>query len=248
MQSVKEYTFDNFIMGKSNQVAFMAAKSVAQKPAETYNPLIIYGKSGLGKTHLLNAIYNCIHESTPDFSILMVTADELTLEMISAIKAKQTDAWRQSIISSDVLLIDDAHVLAGKQSTQIEFAHLIRDCVGKKHQVVMTASIEPEKLPFLESSLQSDYERCLIADIQPLDMETCRLVARDKATRCGLSLSDEMLEQIVSHANGEIRRLGGIISRLRAEEELMSSSVDSAMVKQICEDYDRAFSQGGDLI
>ena len=172
MQPVKEYTFDNLIIGESNRFAFMAAKAVAEKPGEAYNPLIIYGESGLGKTHLLKAIYNHIHELSPDFSVCMVPADELTQEMVNAIKAKQTNEWRQSILSADVLLIDDAHVLAGKQNTQAEYVRLIRACVGKKNQVVLTASIDPDKLPVLESSFRADYERCLFADIQPLDIET----------------------------------------------------------------------------
>ena len=132
MQPVKEYTFDNFIIGKSNQFAFMAAKAVAEKPGKAYNPLIIYGESGLGKTHLLNAIYNRIHESTPDIVVFMYTTDELTLEMVHAIKAKQTNAWREKTRSADVLLIDDAHVLMGKSATQggvCLFAPLLR---GKK--------------------------------------------------------------------------------------------------------------------
>ena len=243
MQPVKEYTFDNFIIGESNRFAFMAAKAVAEKPGEAYNPLIIYGESGLGKTHLLKAIYNHIHELSPDFSVCMVPADELTQEMVNAIKAKQTNEWRQSILSADVLLIDDAHVLAGKQNTQAEYVRLIRACVGKKNQVVLTASIDPDKLPVLESSFRADYERCLFADIQPLDIETCRLVARDKAARCGLSLSDKSLEYIASHANGEVRRLEGVIYRLHAEKELMGSDVDFTTVKQAYEDYNWAFSQ-----
>ena len=246
MQPVKEYTFDNFIIGKSNQLAFLTAKAVAERPGEACNPLIIYGESGLGKTHLLNAIYNRVHESSPDSALRMVTADELTLEMINAIKAKQTNEWRKSVLSAKVLLIDDAHILAGRESTQAEYVSLIRACVGKKNQVVMTASINPEMLPVLETSFRTDFDRCLLADISPLDIETCRLAARDKAARCGLSLSDGSLEYIASHANGEVRRLEGVIYRLHAEKELMVSTVDYAAVKQACEDYDRAFSQAGE--
>ena len=243
MQPVKEYIFDSFIVGKSNQFAFMAAKAVAEKPGETYNPLFIYGESGLGKTHLLTAIYNSIHESSPDTVILMYSADELIREMIAAINAKQTNAWREKMRSADVLLIDDAHVLMGKSGTQGELVSLLRSYVGKKGQVVITASIDPELLPALDSNLRSDFEWGLFAGIQPLDVETCRLAARDKAARCGLHLSEESLEHIASHANGEVRRLEGVINRLRAEKALMDSDIDMASVKQICEEFDRVFSQ-----
>ena len=243
MQPVKEYTFDNFITGKSNALASMAAKAVADKPGATYNPLFIYGESGLGKTHLLNAICNRIHELSPDTVIFMYTADELIQEMVIAIKAKQTNSWREKMRSADVLLIDDAHVLMGKTATQGELVSLLRSYVGKKGQVVMTASIDPELLPVLDSNLRSDFEWGLFADIQPLDVETCRLVARNKAARCGLHLSEESLEYIASHANGEVRRLEGVINRLHAEKALLDSEIDMASVKQICEDYDRAFSQ-----
>ena len=243
MQSVKEYTFDNFIMSKSNQFAFMAAKAVAEKPGEAYNPLFINGESGLGKTHLLTAIYNSIHESSPETVIFMYSADELIREMIVAIKAKQTNAWREKMRSADVLLIDDTHVLMGKTATQGELVSLLRSYVGKTGQVVMTASIEPELLPVLDSNLRSDFEWGLLADIQLLDVETCRLVARDKAARCGLHLSEELLEYISSHANGEVRRLEGVINRLHAEKALLDSDIDMASVKQICKDYGLAFSQ-----
>ena len=246
MQPVKEYTFDNFIVGKSNKFAFTAAKAVAEKPGQVYNPLFIYGESGLGKTHLLNAIYNHIHESMPDAVVCMFTADQLTMEIVKAYKAQQPTAWYEEIRSADVLLIDDAHLLQGKSATQAEYVSLLRSFVQEKRQVVLTSSVEPEMLPVLESSLRSDFEWGLFADIQPLDVETCRLVAQDEVTRCGLHLSEESLEYIASHANGEVRRLEGVITRLHAEKELLVTDIDLDAVKQACEDYDRAFSQDTD--
>ncbi len=211
MQTEREYSFDNFIIGGPNKLAFMAAKQVADKPGETYNPLFIYGRSGLGKTHLLNAIYKHIHELYPDLSVCMVTADELVRHMIKSAQAGQTDEWRRDMLSADVLLIDDAHILTGKKHTQAAFVRLIRDCVSKKHQVVMTSSEDPETLPVLESSLRSDYGWALLADIRDIDIETRRLIAIERAARSGLSLSDEMLEHIVSHADGNVRRIEGFI-------------------------------------
>ena len=142
-----------------------------------------------------------------------------------------------------MLLIDDAHLLQGKSATQAEYVSLLRSFVQEKRQVVLASSVEPDMLPVLDSNLRSDFEWGLFADIQPLDVETCRLVARNKAARCGLHLSEESLEYIASHANGEVRRLEGVINRLHAEKALLDSEIDMASVKQICEDYDRAFSQ-----
>ncbi len=221
MQPVKAYTFDNFIVGKSNQFAFTAAKAAAEKPGLVYNPLFIFGESGLGKTHLLNAIYNHIHASSPNAVVFMLSAAELTMEMVKAVKTKQTNKWHENMRSADVLLIDDAQLLMGKSGTQAELVSLLRSCVQEKRQVVMTASAAPERLPVLESSLRSDFDRCLLADIQPLDTETCRLIARDKAARCGLRLSEDALNCISSHANGEARRLEGLINHALAEESLM---------------------------
>lgn len=246
MQPVKEYTFDNFIVGRSNQFAFAAAKAAAEKPGLVYNPLFIYGESGLGKTHLLNAIYNHIHASSPNAVVFMLSAAELTMEMVKAVKTKQMNEWHKNMRSADVLLIDDAQLLMGKSGTQAELVSLLRSCVQEKRQVVMTASAAPERLPVLKSSLRSDFDRCLLADIQPLDTETCKLIARDKAARCGLRLSEDALNCISSHANGEARRLEGVIKRLHAEKELLVTDIDLDAVKQACEDYDRAFSQDTD--
>lgn len=246
MQPVKEYTFDNFIVGRSNQFAFTAAKAVAEKPGQVYNPLYIYGERGLGKTHLLNAIYNQIRKSSLDAVVFMLTADQLTMEIIKTYKAQQPTEWYEKIRSADVLLIDDVHLLQGKMGTQAEFVSILRSFVQEKRQVVLTSSVEPETLPVLESSLRSDYEWCLLADIQPLDTETGKLVARDKAAHCGLQLSEEALDYISSHANREVRRLEGVINRLHAEKELLVSDIDLDAVKQTCEDYDRAFSQDTD--
>ena len=241
MQPVKEYTFDNFIVGKSNQFAFKAAKAVAEKPGQVYNPLFIYGENGLGKTHLLNAIYNSIHESSPDSVVFKFTADQLTMEMVKAIKAEQTIEWRKKMRSADVLLIDEAQVLMGKSATQSEVVSLLRSYVQEKHQVVMTASVDPEMLPVLETSLRSDFDRCLLADIQPLNTEICKSIARDKAARRGLQLSEEALDYISSHANREVRRLEGVINRLHAEKELLVSDIDLDAVKQACKSYSYDF-------
>ena len=242
MRPVTEFTFESFITGKTNAAAYAAAKAAAERPGENCDPLFLYGGSGLGKTHLLNAIRNRIRETAPDRSVIMLTADELTGEMVTAIRAGQTDAWRAKLCAADYLLIDDAHVLLGREATQAELLSLVRACVRKGCRVVITASAGPDLLSTLGSGLREASEKCLFAELRPLDAETCGQVARDRAARCGIRLSEEMLEYIVSHAGGEVRRLEGIICRLRAGSELMGLSLDMAAVKQACGEQDRAAS------
>ena len=246
MRPVRKYTFENFIPGKANQLAFCAAKAAAENPGASCNPLFIYGRSGLGKTHLLNAVCNRIRETAPGAVVSMNTAEELVSGLVHAIKEKQTDAWREKTRSADVLLIDDAHILIGKNAAQNEIVSLIRYYVGKRRQVVMTASADPETLPALESSLRSDFDQCLLADIQPPDTRTSRLIARDKAARCGLSLSGESLDYIAAQMHGEVRRLEGIICRLHAQEALAGADIDLSAVKQACADYTRDRSEGNE--
>ena len=143
MQPVKEYTFDNFIVGKSNQFAFTAAKAVAGKPGETYNPLLICGESGLGKTNLLDAIYNKVSAQLPDASISIFTADELIKMMVRTFKAELEKMWYADLLSADILLIDDIHTLVGKRATQMEFVSLLHAFIDRGSQVVMTCSVLP---------------------------------------------------------------------------------------------------------
>ncbi len=226
MQPVKEYTFDNFIVGSSNKFARMAAKAVADKPGETYNPLFIYGESGLGKTHLLNAIYNRISEQAPDTTISMRSADELTWQIVSALKSKQEELWYADLLSVDILLVDDMHVLVGKKATQEEIISLIRALVDRGQQVVMTSSVPSAKLPWFERGIRTGFEWGLFADIQPLDAETSKSIVLDKAARRGVQLSEEAVDNIVSRTNGEVRRIEGLINYALAEEKLMIKSYD----------------------
>ena len=240
MQPVKEYTFDNFIIGKSNRFAFMASKAVADKPGESYNPLFIYGESGLGKTHLLNAIYNHIQALTPNKTVYKVSSDEIIEKYVNAISAAKYDPWQDVVRSTDILLIDNANLLLEKEATQTAFAFLIRACVENYRQIVMASTAAPDKLPVLESSIRKNCQMGLFADIQPLDNDTAGLIVLDRAARQGLWLSEESMEYIVSHAHGEVRRLEGVITRLHAEKELMESNIDFATVKKACDDYNQA--------
>ena len=219
MRRIKAYLFDNYIIGDSNRVAFETAKAAADKPGKACNPLFIYGNSGLGKTHLLNAICHQITVQLPDAVIGMYTADEMAQHMARAIKAERTELWREKVLAKDVLLIDDAHVLEGKSATQAEFASLIHSLVEREKQVVVTSSVPPEKLPVLEASFREDYDQGRLVEIQLLDAEMCRSIVLDKAVRCGLRLSEEAVDKIVSVTDGEVRRIEGILNHIHAEAE-----------------------------
>lgn len=236
MQPVKEHTFDNFIIDKSTQFAFLAAKVVADKPGQHYNPLFIYGENGLGKTHLLNAIYNRVHEQNPDAVICILSAEEIVQMMSHTISAKQRDSWNEYFHATDMLLIDDAHILVGNETLQKEFVSILSCYVEKGKQAVMTSSVPPERLSILESSLRVDYKCSLLADIQPLKLETCRVIALDKAVRQGLWLSEESLEYVALQAKGKVHRLERIISRLHAEKELTGPILNYAAVTRACEE------------
>ncbi len=241
MQPVKEYTFDSFITGGSNKFAYMAAKAAANNPGKVYNPLIIFGGSGLGKTHLLNAVYNHIRGTAPDSMVVLLSAEELIQDIVSAIRAKRAEPWYADLLTADVLLIDDAQSILGKSATQAEFASLLCSSVERGHQVVMTSSVDPETLPVLAAGIRTGCDGGLFADIQPLDSGTGRLIVRNKAAERGLRLSEESQEYIASHANGEVRRIEGILTRLKAEEALMGSAPDQTEVKNACESFLRPF-------
>lgn len=236
MQSRKEYTFDNFIIDEATQFAFLTAKVVADKPGRHYNPLFLYGESGLGKTHLLNAIYNRVHEQNPDAVICMLSADEIVQEMSHTIADKPRASWYEYVHSADILLIDDIHILIRNEAVQKELVSILHYYVEKGKQAVMTSSVPPEMFPILESSLRVDYECGLLADIQPLAPETCRTIATEKAVRQGLWLSEESLKYIALQAKGRIQRLEDVLSRLHAEKEITGSTQNDAAVKRACEE------------
>lgn len=175
--SRSEYTFDNFVVGSSNQLAQAAAFAVAQHPAELYNPLFLFGPSGLGKTHLLFAIMNEVKKLHPNFNILYVTSEEFTNELIDALALRQNRnmAFKEKYRNVDMLLVDDVHFIAGKYSVQEEFFHTFNALYNERKQIILTSDRPPRDISYLESRLQTRFESGLMADIQP---------AGHRATRC----------------------------------------------------------------
>lgn len=234
-----DFTFENFIKGPSNQFAYAAAQAVAANPSGAYNPLFIYGPSGLGKTHLLNAIQVEIKKNHPDFNIVYVDCEMFTNEIISAVKTATTEQFRQKYRQADVLLIDDIQFLAGKESTQEEFFHTFNNIYEAGHQIVITSDRPPMDMTLLDDRLSTRFQGGLMADIQPPDIETRMVIARAKAAQLGLVLEDDAVTYIAETLTSNVRQIEGVIKRLTAYREILDSKIDIAAIKRAIKDVVR---------
>jgi len=223
------YQFETFVVGSGNRLAHAACLAVAEKPARAYNPLFLYGGVGLGKTHLLHAIGNACHQR--GLSVLYVSSEEFTNDMITAIRTHTTQAFREKYRSIDVLLIDDIQFIAGKESTQEEFFHTFNTLHGQDKQIIVSSDRPPKSLVTLEERLRSRFEWGLAADIQPPDLETRLAILRSKAERTGRHVSDEILESIARRVQSNIRELEGALNRILAFADLSGSSLTPQLVE-----------------
>ena len=230
------YTFDNFIVGASNRFAHAACISVAKNPAQSYNPLFIYGPSGLGKTHLLYAIINEIHKNQPDSNIIYVKGEDFTNQMIESISKNKTAEFRQKFRRADVLLIDDIHFIAGKESTQEEFFHTFNDLHDHNKQIILTSDRPAKDIQHLEDRLRSRFEWGLSADIQPPDFELRIAIMRQKADLLGLPFPGDVLEFLADRLTNNVRQLEGAIKRIIAYSRLNNEAVTVAMVNNCIAD------------
>ena len=230
-----EYTFDTFIVGSSNKFAHAAALAVAANPAGAYNPLFLYGNSGLGKTHLLHAIGNDIKKNNKDMVIRYVKGDDFTNELIEAIHFTKTPEFRQKYRNIDVLLMDDIQFIGGKESTQEEFFHTFNSLFSEKKQIVLTSDRPPKEIKTLEDRLRSRFESGLLADIQPPDLETRIAIIKRKAELLQLNIPDDVCEYIATKIKTNIRQLEGIVKKLNARS-LIDERPSISSVKEIIAD------------
>ena len=225
---IPRYSFENFVVGASNRLAQAASMAVAENPAKAYNPLFLYGGVGLGKTHLLHAIGNeCLKSG---LFMLYVSSEEFTNDLINAIRAHKTQAFREKYRRIDVLLIDDIQFIAGKESTQEEFFHTFNTLHGQNKQIVLSSDRSPKNMITLEERLRSRFEWGLIADIQPPDLETRLAILRAKAERNGRQVPHEILEAIAQRMQSNIRELEGALNRILAYADLRGIPLASDMV------------------
>ena len=230
------YTFENFVVGEGNQFAHAASVAVAQDPGLKYNPLFIYGGTGLGKTHLLNAIGHRIilqGRINDPMKVCYISAEEFTNELINAIRYERTDQFRRKFRNIDVLLIDDIHFLTGKERTQTEFFHTFNTLYEAKKQIVLTSDKFPREIPDIEERLRSRFEWGLIADIQPPDIETKVAILRKKAEIENIDLPDDVAFFLASHIDSNIRTLEGCLIRLGAFASLTKKEITIEMAKDV---------------
>ena len=236
LPEMEGYTFDRFIVGNSNKFAHAAALAVAEKPGVTYNPLFIYGNSGLGKTHLLLAIGQEIHEKDPSKKIAYLKGDEFTNQLIRAIKDGTGEEFRTKYRNVDLFLVDDIQFIAGKQQTQNEFFHTFNNIYEAGHQIVITSDRPPLEMSLLDDRLRTRFEGGLMADIQPPDLETRMAIIRNKAAQLGLLLSDDAVAYIAENITANIRQLEGVIKRLTAYKEILDDIITIDSVKRAIKD------------
>ena len=233
------YTFDRFIVGNSNKFAHAAAIAVAEKPGVTYNPLFIYGNSGLGKTHLLLAIGQAIHEREPSKKLAYIKGDDFTNQMVKSIKDGTVEDFRMKYRNVDLFLFDDIQFIAGKRSTQEEFFHTFNNIYEAGHQIVITSDRPPLEMSLLDDRLRTRFEGGLMADIQPPDLETRMAITRNKAAQLGLILSDEAVSYIAENITANIRQIEGVIKRLTAYKEILDDTITIDSVKRAIKDVIR---------
>ncbi len=211
-----DYTFENFIVGQNNKFAHAAALNVATNPSNSWNPLFIYGTSGLGKTHLLFAIQYEISKSHPDYKIVYVDGDRFTNEIINGIQEKNMAALHNKYRNIDVLLMDDVQFIGGKDSTQEEFFHTFNTLYNSGKQIVLASDRPPKEIKRLDERLRTRFEWGLTADIQPPDFETRVAIIRRKAALLNLDIPDDVTEYIANNLKDNIRQLEGAVKKLNA--------------------------------
>ncbi len=231
-----QFTFDNFVVGPSNRFAHSASIAVSKNPGQVYNPLFIYGPSGVGKTHLLYAIANGIRRNNPNANIVYIKGDEFTNELIAAIAGGKNVEFRSKYRESDLFLIDDIQFIAGRESTQEEFFHTFNKLYEEHKQIVMTSDRKPGDMLTLEDRLRTRFEWGLLADIQPPDYETRMAILKNKARTLGLDLGDDVCNYIAINITNNVRQIEGVVKKLMAYRDLDNMPLDLPNVSKVIED------------
>jgi chromosomal replication initiator protein len=240
-----KYTFDNFVIGSSNRFAHAAALAVAEAPAQAYNPLFIYGGTGLGKTHLLQAISAYVNDHARKLTTRYVTSETFTNDFINSLRDKRIEGFKHRYRAYDVLLVDDIQFLEGKERFQEEFFHTFNSLYEAGRQIVISSDRPPKEIATLEERLRSRFEWGLITDIQPPDLETRIAILRKKVTTDGIAVTDpEVLTFIAGRVSTNIRELEGALTRVVAFSSLTGLQLDVELAEQVLRDL---FPNSGDI-
>lgn len=235
-KSAASFTFDNFVVGKSNLFAYNVAKGVAENPGVQYNPLLIYGNSGLGKTHLLYAIYNEIKKRNPNDIIVYTTGESFLNEIVESVGKKNTYAFHNKYRNVDALLVDDIQVIQKGEMVQEEFFHTFNalDQAGK--QIILTSDVPPKEMAILNDRLRTRFEMGVIADIQPPDIETRKAIIKRKSQSLGITLSENVTDYIATKIKNNIRQLEGTVKKIEALRRVYGVMPSMEQVQNIVKD------------
>lgn len=231
-----QFSFDSFVVGPSNRFAYNAALAVTDKPAMAYNPLFIYGSSGLGKTHLLYAIANRIQEKYPDFNIVYISSEQFTNELIIALREHKNVEFRKKYRNADLLLMDDIQFIGGKASTEEEFFHTFNELFEGRKQIVVTSDRPPNEISLLADRLRTRFEGGLICDIIPPDYETRMAIIQNKANSLGMDLPIEICNYIAENITNNVRSLEGTVNIIKAYHDLNGMPLDLPNVSRAIKD------------
>ena len=230
------YRFDNFVLGKSNELGYAAASQIAQKPGDAYNPLLLYGSTGLGKTHLLHAIGNLIREQNPSTKVLYLDSERFVSDMIRALRHGDIDKFKKHYRSAGALLIDDIQFFAGKKSSQEEFFHTFNALLDSKQQIVLTCDRYPKEVDGLEARLRSRFGWGLTVAIEPPDFETRVAILMNKAQEKGLQLDEPVAFLIAKRLRSHVRDLEGALNTLIANARFTGREITVGFTREVLRD------------
>jgi len=232
----RRYRFDNFVLGKSNELGYAAASQIAQKPGDAYNPLLLYGSTGLGKTHLLHAIGNFIREQNPSTKVLYLDSERFVSDMIRALRHGAIDNFKKHYRSAGALLIDDIQFFAGKKSSQEEFFHTFNTLLDSKQQIVLTCDRYPKEVEGLEARLRSRFGWGLTVAIEPPDFETRVAILMNKAQEKGIQLDEPVAFLIAKRLRSHVRDLEGALNQLIANARFTGREITENFTREVLRD------------
>ena len=237
------FTFETYVVGPSNKLAYAAAHAVSDRPGVNYNPLFIYGDSGLGKTHLLYAIAHGLKQNYPDAKVVYIKGDDFTNELVASIREGKNAEFREKYRQATLLLVDDVQFIAGKEQTQEEFFHTFNSLYEAGKQIVLTSDRPPREMTKLEDRLQTRFEWGLMVDVAPPDFETRLAIIKNKAALLGVQLPDDISSFIAENLTANVRQIEGALNKLLAYRDLLGNQVDGEAVSRAVKDMLKKYNE-----